>query len=218
MLNRVFFALFMAATFLTGAANSASAVPVDVLNGATQLNVTSFGTLTDLGITVTPGGTAQVVSLPTLPSPIVFYEVTSVDLDPSSTQIFHVGSSLSLTSGSTVDLSNFLIDATQGLVFADVTSTSFTGNAAAFSISKACSVSDPCIGLDGTITIDGLELQLTGGAADLLSSELSIPDLTGVVVAVANSSFTPVPEPGTAVLSMLGLSALAAGRRNARRA
>lgn len=194
---------------------SASATPVGVVNGATQLNVTSFDTLTSLGITLTPSGTAQVVSLPTLPSPIVFYEVTAVDLDPGSTQIFHVGSVLDLTKdANTVSLSNFLIDATQGLVFADVLATGFDANAAVFSISKACSVADPCAGLDGTATIDGLELQLTAAAAGLLADQLSIADLTGSVVAVANSSFTPIPEPGTALLMGLGLAGLgAAGRR-----
>jgi hypothetical protein len=216
MLRRAIIPLFITSlALLFCLQGSASATPVGVVNGATQLNVTSFGTLTSLGITISPGGTAEVISIPALPSPIVFYDVTSVDLDPSSTQIFHVGSVLDLTrDANTVSLSNFLIDATQGLVFADVLATGFDANAAVFSISKACSVADPCSGLDGTATIDGLELQLTSAAGGLLADQLSIADLTGSVIAVANSSFTPVPEPGTALLMALGLGGLsAAGRR-----
>ena len=80
--------------------------------------------------------------------------------------------------------------------------------------SKACSVVDPCVGLDGTATIDGLELQLTEDAGSLLAADLGIPDLTGAVVAVANSSFTPIPEPGTALRALTGLTMLnVAGRR-----
>ena len=215
MLIRAAISFLAAIGLLIGLHGSASATPIGVVNGATQLNVTSFGTLTDdLGVTVEPGGTAQVIAIPALPSPIVFYDVTAVDLDPASTQIFHDGAVLDLTTVATVSLSNFLIDATVGLVFADVDAPSVMGNAAVFAISKACSVVDPCVGLDGTATIDGLELQLTEAAGGLLAADLEIPDLTGVVVAVANSSFTPVPEPGTALLALTGLTMLnVAGRR-----
>ena len=215
MLDRITISLLAAVGLLFGLQTTAAATPIGVLNGATQLNVTSFGTLTDdLGVTVAPGGTAQLVVVPSLPSPIVFYDVTAVDLDPASTQIFHDGSILDLTTAATVSLSNFLIDATQSLVFADVLAPSLEGNAPVFAISKACSVADPCLGLDGTATIDGLELQLTAAAGGLLADDLDIPDLTGTVIAVANSSFTPIPEPGTGLLTLMGLALLGvSGRR-----
>ncbi len=200
--------------FTFGLATQAWAVPVGVINGATQLNVTSFGTLNSLGVTVTPGGTADVVTTGALPSPIVFYDITAVDLDQASTRIFHDGAVLDLTTTNTVSLSNFLIDATQGLVFADVVSPSLTGNAPVFTLAKFCSVADPCAGLDQTATIEGIDLQLTDAAGGLLALDLGIPDLTGAPVAVANSSFTPIPEPGTAVLGFVGLAGLSVvGRR-----
>lgn len=219
VLLRISFSFLTAIGLLAGFQGAASATPIGVLNGATQLNVTSFGTLTDgLGVTVSPGGTAQVVSIPALPSPIVFYDVTSVDLDPASTAIFHDGAILDLTTINTVSLSNFIIDATAGFVLADVFSSPSVDlqDAAILSINKACSVANPCIGLDGTATIDGLELTLTAAAAGILSQELGIPDLTGVVFAVANSSFTPIPEPGTAALALWGLALLGFSARRQR--
>jgi hypothetical protein len=220
VLYRISLSLMTAFGLLLGFQGAAAATPVGVVNGATQLNVTSFGTLTDgLGVTVSPGGTAQVVSIPALPSPIVFYDVTSVDLDPASTAIFHEGSILDLTTTNTVSLSNFIIDATSGFVLADVFSSPGVDlqDAAILAINKACSVADPCVGLDETITIDGLELTLTAAAAGILSQELGIPDLTGAVFAVANSSFTPIPEPGTAVLALSGLALLGVAARRQRR-
>ncbi len=220
MLNRFMLAFFAAVGLLIGFQGAATATPIGVLNGATQLNVTSFGALADLGVTLTPGGTARVIDLtPILPSPIVFYDVTSVDLDPASTRIFHVGSVLDLTTTATVSLSEFVINATTGVVLADVVSPgSNLLSAPVFAINKACSVSDPCIGLDGTITVDGLELTLTADAAGVLAQELGIVDLTGTVVAVANSSFTPIPEPGTGVLALTGLMLLGMDARRRRSA
>jgi hypothetical protein len=219
VIYRILLSVTTAFGLLLGFQGAASATPIGVLNGATQLNVTSFGTLTNgLGVTVSPGGTAQVVSIPSLPSPIVFYDVTSVDLDPASTEIFHVGSVLDLMTTNTVSLRNFIIDATSGFVLADVFSSPSVDlqGAAILAINKACSVSDPCIGLDGTTTIIGFELTLTAAAAGILSQELGIPDLTGAVFAVANSSFTPIPEPGTAVLAFSGLAILGVAARRQR--
>ena len=218
MLNRFMLPIIAAMGLLLGFQSAATATPIGVINGATQLNVTSFGTLADLGVTLTPGGTAQVIDLmPVLPSPIVFYDVTSVDLDPASTRIFHVGSVLDLTTSETVSLSDFVVDASAGFVLADVVSPSFNLLAApVFSINKACSVSDPCVGLDGTVTVDGLELTLTADAAGVLSQDLGIGDLTGTIVAVANSSFTPIPEPGTGLLALTGLVLLGFDARRRR--
>ena len=217
-MNRLMLALIAAVGLLIGSQGAATAIPVGVINGATQLNVTSFGTLTGLGVTVAPGGTAQVVDLtPILPSPIVFYDVTSVDLDPASTRIFHVGSVLDLSTTETVSLSDFVINASTGFVLADVNAPSGSlMGAPVFAINKACSVSDPCLGLDGTATIDGLELTLTAAAAGVLSDNLGIIDLTDAIVAVANSSFTPIPEPGTGLLALTGLMLLGMDARRRR--
>ncbi len=202
---------------LAGIQEAASATPIGVVNGATQLNITSFGTLSSLGVSLTPGGTANFFTIPALPSPILFYSVTSVDLDPASTRIFHVGSVLDLTTTNTVRLTDFIVDASAGFVLANVLSPSFNlQSAPIFAINKACSVTNPCIGLDGTVTVDGLELTLTAAAAGVLSQDLVIADLTGAIVAVANSSFTPIPEPGTGILALTGLLLLGLEARQRR--
>jgi hypothetical protein len=213
MRHRIPFLLFYLAALVVGSAGIGQATPITTVNGSTQLNVTSFGALTGLGVTVAPAGTAQVVTVPSLPSPIVFYPVTSVDLD--SGEIFHVGAVLDLTTTATVSLSDFVVDAGAGLVFANVDRPSDADlmSAAIFSINKSCSVADPCLGLDGTSTISGLELTLTSAAAGILVADLGIADLTGASVAVANSSFTLVPEPSTGLLTLTGLMILGLTRR-----
>ena len=208
--------LALAAAVMLPAGNEAGATPIGVVNGETQLNVTSFDALGEQGVTVTPGGTAEVRTVDRLPSPIVFYDVTSIDLDTA--QIFHEGAQLDLSTDATVRLSNFIVDAGAGAVLADVSASGTTTlDVAVFDINKACTLADPCIGLDETITIDGLELTLSDDAGELLANVLEIPDLAGAAVAVANSSFTPVPEPGTAALLGLGLVGLAATERSRRR-
>ncbi|MCR9092943.1 MAG: PEP-CTERM sorting domain-containing protein [bacterium] len=196
-------------------AGAASAAPIGVLNGLTQIDVTSFGTLISPGfdIQLTPGGTGEVVFFDGLPSPSVLYDVTSVDL--MAGQVFLDGAVLELSrAGTTVELSNFVIDAAAGFVLADVLSPGFDVNAQIFAINKACSLADPCVGLDGTISIGGLELTVTGTAADVLTTELGVGDLTDVAFGVATTTFTPIPEPGTAALMMLGLTGLGlAGNR-----
>ncbi|MDJ0849296.1 MAG: hypothetical protein QNK04_13055 [Myxococcota bacterium] len=204
MLRRTGLALASVACVLLAAGTEAGADPIGAINGATQLNVTSFGTLNDLGVTVTPGGTAQVVIVDALPSPIVFYDVTSIDLDTS--EIFHEGSLLELSTSATVSLANFIVDGGAGVVLADVDAPSgMFMDAEIFEVTLACSVATPCEGLDGTLTIEGLELSLTDLAGNLLATDLGIANLAGAPVAVANSSFTPIPEPGTALLGMFGL-------------
>ena len=208
MRHRILSLLFCITALVVGSAGIGRATPIGTVNGSTQLNVTSLGALTNLGVTVAPTGTAQVVTIPSLPSPIVFYPVTSVDLD--SGEIFHAGAVLDLTTTATVSLSDFVVDAGAGFVFANVGRPFDPGltGAPIFSINKTCSVADPCVGLDGTSTISGLELIVTAAAAGVLVADLGIPDLTGVSVAVANSSFTLVPEPGMGCLMLTGLMIL----------
>jgi hypothetical protein len=219
-LKRIPLCLALAAAFFLSLGNPAGAVPIDTINGATQLNVTSFATLEGLGVTVAPGGTAEVVSIPALPSPIVFYDVTSVDTDLRRiNQIFHEGSILDLTTSQTVRLSDFVINATEGGVFADVSfDSTIIPLARIFDITADCTVEVPCFGLDGTLTVEGVELTLSDAAGQLLVDELGIDNLAGVAAAVATSSFTPVPEPGTVFLGMTGLVMLGAvSRRRVRR-
>ncbi|MDJ0847175.1 MAG: PEP-CTERM sorting domain-containing protein [Myxococcota bacterium] len=195
-------------------AGAAGADPVETINGATQIYVSAFGALEDEGAIVLPGGTAEVEFIDALPSPFVFYDITSVD--EVAEQIFHDGSLLTISANSnSVALSDFLIDVDAGFVLADVASlgTNLMG-APIFALDQFCSLDEPCIGLDGTSTIEGVGLTLTAAAASVLTGELGLPDLTDAPIGVANSTYTLIPEPGTAALMGLGLLGLArAGRR-----
>ena len=200
----------VSAFLLSGAAQ---ATPVDAINGETKIYLSAAVDLGTLGVSVIPGGTGDQFSNLGVPGPLVLYNVTAVDR--ASQEIFHEGSVLSLTVANTVMLSNFVIDLAQGFVFADVASPSTNALASpVLEITKSCSFADPCIGLDGTSTIDGLELSLTADAAQALVTDLGIRDLTGVSMGVSNSIYTLVPEPGTALLTMTGLLILGrVGRR-----
>lgn len=200
----------VSAFLLSGAAQ---ATPVAAINGESEIYLSAAVALGNMGVSVIPGGTGDLVAGLGVPGPFVFYNVTSVD--NATQEIFHDGSVLSLTVSNTVELSNFVIDLAQGFVFADVASPSTNAlGASVFEITKSCSFANPCIGLDGTSTIDGLELSLTADAAQALTTDLGIQDLTGSPIGVSNSIYTLVPEPGTGLLTITGLLILGRiGRR-----
>jgi MYXO-CTERM domain-containing protein len=191
------------------------ATPMPTLNGATQIQFTAFGALTNLGVNIIPGGTAEVFAPSSLPSPFIFYDVTAVDA--MTTEIFHAGSVLDFEKGgTTVSFKDFIINETQGLVYADVMSPDVNGVNAVFEVGGVCSVASPCLGLDGTTTVDGgLELLLTNAGADILKQLGGIPDLMGVAIGVANTTFT-VPEPGIALFGLMALAGLGVQRRRTR--
>lgn len=204
--------LFCALSTMLLLGSAAQAAPIATINGETKIYLSSLGTLSDLGVGVNPMGTGLILTGGDLPSPFVLYNVTAVD--PATQEILHAGSVLELSRGNTVTLSDFIIDVAQGLVFADVASPSLTGPAAVFEIKRTCTFADPCVGLDGTSTIAGLELLLTQGAADVLAADLGLDDLTGAPIGVSNTIYTLIPEPTTAFLTMSGLFILGhLGRR-----
>ena len=184
-----------------------SAAPAAAVSGATQVNVSSLGALTDLGLGVDTLGTADLVVLPSFPQPILFFPITGLG---AGGEILHDGSGIRLFANAMpslyVDLENFVIGASQ--LTGDVMSSTGidVGGAPIFDF-QACTPGAPCEGLDLTMTISGIGLNLTETAAGVLGSVFGAPDLTGAPIGVANS--TIVPEPGTALLFGGGLAGLA---------
>ena len=184
--------------------------------GATQVNLSSFDYLTsDLGLTVTTAPNAPIQPAG-FPHPIVFFPVTA--FDPDQQQVFHDGSSLTLSAGgSFVEFADFIVDLDALEILADVTYTGGSTDEAVVFLLEDCTTMGACVGLDGSITSYGLELSLSGNAAGVIESVLGVEeDLEGAPIGVAN--MTLIPEPGTLLLMGSGLLGLgASGRRRSRR-
>lgn len=195
------------------ARSEAAAIPA---GGATEIHVTSFGTLTDgLGLTVTPTGNFQLVVIDALPSPFVYYDITS--FDAALARVFHEGVGLELAAdGVTVALENFIVDAGAGTVFADVTAPGvMAADAPVFDVVPCAPAG--CTGLDGTLTLSGLGLNLSETAAGVLSDAFGVDDLTGTPIGVANSSII-VPEPAALGLLLVAFAVVASSRSRRSRA
>jgi hypothetical protein len=196
--------------------------------GATEVYVSSFDTLTDLGFTVTPLGPTDVFQAASLPNPSLFFPIT--EYDPVESQIFHEGIGLSLTeSAGSLELTNFIVDGDDGVVLADVMSSSVTAEDAEVFDLTDCAAVGGCTGLDGTVALDGLELSLTELAATVLYDEfmdlfdgagLDFAALAGLPIGVANVFLIPevVPEPTVVTLLGAASAGLAWRVRSRRRA
>lgn len=210
----------LAALLCLVGATTASAVPMPA-TGGTSIYLSSAGALDGLGLTVDLIGAPDNAVLnptPFLPSPTVTFRITEVDL--VTTEIFHDGSGLGLSSGSNfVNLENFVINGggpSPSISAAVETSLAgFAGIVDVFSLRDCRSLAGFCLGLDGRITVDGLGLFLTPEAVAALEGEFGQGSLgsisTNSVIGVANSTF--IPEPSTALLVGGGLLVLAARRR-----
>lgn len=218
LLRPIVGSLLVAAAFLAFVP-AASATPMPA-TGATSIYFSSLGLLTDRGLTVTPlgldTGRAELLTPALLPSPTVLYGITEVDL--TTLEIFHEGIGLEFTTGApTVTLENFIINAAAGTVSADVTAveSGVMTNADVFTLTACAEFATFCVGADGTTTAAGLGLFLTDTAISVLVGEFGSAPFDGITTAtnigVANTTFTVIPEPSTALLMGLGLAGLAAG-------
>ncbi|MEM9173945.1 MAG: PEP-CTERM sorting domain-containing protein [Myxococcota bacterium] len=221
-LSSAFVTTLVAMGGLLSFASTASALPQPA-TGATSIYLSSFDTLTGaLGLTVTPlgldTGAAELTTSGLLPSPTVSYGVTAVDL--TTVEIFHDGIGLQLSAGpASVVLENFVVDGANLTITADVTTaiSAVVATAPVFDLIDCRATPGFCVGLDGTTSADGLGLFLTDTEISVLSGEFGGSALTGVTTAtpigVANSIFTVIPEPSTALLLGGGLVLLAGQRR-----
>jgi hypothetical protein len=162
----------------------------NIIGGGTQVTLTSAGTLTGLGLTFTPYGTASVIPAPG--DPIVNFLITGGTRDTGSGDLIvrHDGSGLDFTAGgSTLRIGDFLIDTAAGLV---------SGSAIA---------NGSALGVVPLFTLgDDLKLLLTSQAAGAFTSVFGAPDLTGTEIgtALVVPVFAAVPEPAAWALMIGG--------------
>lgn len=163
---------------------SASLLPgATIVGGATS--VTFNSTFLGLGLTVTPNPPA------TLNGATAVFPITGGDTDPLL--ITHSGT-LTLSAGiSSIELGNFTINGTTGLVLGDV------------------------IGVGTQLDLfniePGLVLSLTGTSAGALNATFGTSLVSGLAVATASPDITAVPEPASAALLLAGAGACAFLRR-----
>ncbi|MDJ0785574.1 MAG: hypothetical protein QNK05_02130 [Myxococcota bacterium] len=191
------------------------ATPV-AASGATELYVSSLDTLEGgLGLTVAPLGPTSAFQPPTLPSPFLFLPITA--FDSVEDQVLHEGVGLSLAAGgNSVALENFIVDRDDLVILADV---SVNGGLAAsdapvFDLVD-CAVGGGCLGLDGVLSLDGLGLELSSVAADVLFDVFGVPGLEDTPIGVANVHLLVAAEPSVLLLGAGLAGLLVFGRRRA---
>ncbi|MEO1575206.1 MAG: hypothetical protein AAFU65_09630 [Pseudomonadota bacterium] len=175
-----------------GYSQSASAHGVDIIGNATSVELTSFDALTGLGLSVSGLGTAT-IDIPGA-FPVATFAITGGSLDPNTgfATIEHDGSGLALSDGtSVVSLENFLIDTGAGVLSGDVSlNDQFVANLELFNIG------------------DGLELSLTGGAADALNGIYGTALPAGLEIGIASVDVAVVPVPAALPLMLSAMAGL----------
>jgi hypothetical protein len=147
-----------------------------VTGGATDVTLTSAGTLQSLGVTVTPLGSASIDTSST--DPIAQFPITGGTEGPDSFLVLlHQGSGLELSdSAGTIDLRDFLIDTKNSAVTANV------------SVNGEPAGNVPVFSLGGT---DGTTLTLTSAAAGVVGKVLGTTAITSDVV-IGTAAPSPV--------------------------
>jgi hypothetical protein len=180
------------------ASGAAHALPI--VGGITVVKLTSAPVLGGADVSVGVLGSA-LVSPGSDGLPLAFFPVTggAIDTGTFAGSIEHAGSGLSLTKdGTTIELTNFVIDTVSLLLSGDV----------AFGATTLDDVGLFDIGLSGNAAYP-FSLSLTSAAAGALTAVLGLPDLTGLEAGIANSiPITAVPEASSWLMMGLGLSLL----------
>ena len=193
-------ARILAASGLALVAVAQPASAAEVLAGTTSVTLTAAPTLSGLGLSAGPTGSASVTvdgsGFPTFGFPITG---GTIDDGTGAAVLFHGGSGILFSGGtSTLEIGNFVIDTNAALVSGNATANgSALGAVPLFSIGA------------------GTSLLLTSEAAGAFTTVFGAPDLTGTNVGFATVA-AAVPEPGTWLMMILGFGAIgyALRRRN----
>lgn len=167
----------------------APASAATIIGGGTEVTLTAASTLTGLGLTFAPYGTASVVPGPG--DPVVSFLITGGSRDDVSGALLvrHNGSGLNFTAGSnTLRIGDFVVDTATNLLSGAV-----VANGSALGVVPLFNI--------GT----GLTLTLTSQAAGAFTTVFGAPDLTGATIGTAdvNAVFAPVAVPEPAAWAML---------------
>lgn len=173
----------------------APAAAATIIGGGTQVTLTAADTLTGLGLSFTPFGTASL--LPSDDDPIVSFLITGGSRDDTTGELLieHDGSGLEFTAGGkSLRIGDFLIDTAAGLV-----SGSAIANGSALGVVPLFELGS------------GLTLLLTDEAAGAFTTVFGAPNLSGATIGTAVTVpvfAAAIPEPAAWTL-MIGGFALA---------
>lgn len=184
-------------------APTAPAAAATIIGGATEVTLTSASTLSGLGLSFAPFGTASVI--PRAGPPVVSFLITGGTTDPvtGNAIVRHDGSGLAFTAGSNaLRIGDFVIDTAAGLVRGSAVANGTTlGVVPLFNLNSSS------------------QLLLTSQAAGAFTTVFGAPNLTGTVIGTADVNLVaaPVPEPATWALLIGGFALIGATMRQRRR-
>ena len=194
-----------------GMAATAQAAPIT--GGTTQVTLTIASTLSALGASVSPLGTA---TLSNANPPVATFPITGGSTSSTGDMIEHNGSGLEISASNPttiVDTQNYLIDTANKVIDAAVSENgTAVGTIGLFTLGSSGLSDVPLTLTQGAVTALNAAFGLSGPDALTTSTPIGILTSLPTVGAVA------APEPATAVVVGVGLLALAAVRRRTRAA